>query len=208
MLSIKYLDLTHTFTASMPVYPGDSKPELVQSAFIDRDGVVDHRLESGMHVGTHMDAPAHMVKDGKYLSEYPSEKFFGRGILIDARDKTFADADLLSGANIQAGDIVLICFGWSKKFGDDEYYKKHPELTKAFANKLVELGVSIVGMDTPSPDKAPYQVHKILLPHDILIIENLANLEALRGKQSFEIIALPAKFQTDAAPCRVVAKLN
>jgi kynurenine formamidase len=202
-----YIDLTHTFKSNMPVYPGDSFPELVKAASIEKDGVVDYQLKSGMHVGTHMDAPAHMLEAGKYLHEYPAEKFFGRGVLIDARGKMSTDADLLSGVGVKPGDIVLVMFGFSQKFNQPDYYKTHPELTEAFANKLVELGVSIVGMDIPSPDRAPYQVHKILLGQDILIIENLTNLEALIGKQNFEVIALPMKLQTEAAFCRVVAKI-
>src|SRR6185295_6125634 len=107
---------------------------------------------------THMDAPAHMLQGGKMLHEYPAEKFFGRGVVIDARGKSLADVDFLSSAQINKGDIVLVCFGWATEFGQDEYYQNYPELTAAFGKKLVELGVSIVGMDTPSPDKAPYEV--------------------------------------------------
>lgn len=203
-----YIDLTHTFTHDMPVFPGDPSPELVKIAEVSKDGFLDHQIKTGMHVGTHMDAPAHMVLGGKLLSEYPAQKFFGRGVVLDARGKTSADVSLLAGVTVQKGDIILVCFGWSTEFGRDEYYMNYPELTPDFVNKLGELGVSIVGMDTPSPDRAPYNVHKILFKHDILIIENLTNLEQLVNNRNFEITALPAKFQTDAAPVRVVAKTN
>lgn len=201
-----YIDLTHTFTSDMPVFPGDPAPELVKIADVSKDGFLDHKLTTAMHVGTHMDAPAHMLLGGKYLHEYPAEKFFGRGVIIDARGKTSADADLLSSADIKKGNIVLVCFGWSSEFGRDEYYQNYPEVALSFAQKLAELGVSIIGLDTPSPDRAPYNIHKILFKNDILIIENLANLEKLIDK-NFEIISLPAKFQADAAPCRVVANV-
>jgi kynurenine formamidase len=204
---MKYIDLTHTFNSQMPVFPGDPAPELKQIAFVAKDGLNDYQITTAMHVGTHMDAPAHMLQGGKFLDEYPPEKFFGRGVIVDARGKQSADADLLSGVEIKKGDVVLVCFGWSTEFGKDEYYENYPELTSAFAEKLRELGVSIVGMDTPSPDRAPYTVHKILFKHDILIIENLTNLDQLINHYKFEIIALPAKLQTDAAPCRVVAKI-
>ena len=64
----------------------------------------------------------------------------------------------------------------------------------------------MVGMDTPSPDHAPYKVHKILLGNEILILENLTNLEQLLNK-NFEVIALTPKLEADAAPARVVAKI-
>lgn len=207
MRNMKYLDLTHTFKPVMPVYPGDPAPELHKTAFIEKDGLVHYELKTGMHAGTHMDAPLHMIAGGKYLSDYGAEKFFGRGVLIDARGQTSIHANLLSTAGLQAGDIVLVMTGMDKKFRDQEYYNNYPEVTKEFAQALIDSGTSIFGLDTPSPDTSPYNVHKILLAKEILIIENLTNLESLINHQNFEIIALPVKLETEAAPCRVVAKL-
>ena len=62
---------------------------------------------------------AHMVQGGKFLHEYPAEKFFGRGVIIDARGKTSADVELLSGVEIKKGDVVLVCFGWSTEFENE-----------------------------------------------------------------------------------------
>jgi len=203
---MKYLDLTHTFNNQMPVFPGDPMSSLVKIADVAKDGFLDYELKSAMHVGTHMDAPAHMLQGGKYLNEYPAGKFFGRGAIIDARGKKSADVNLLENLEIKKNDIVLVCFGWSTEFGKDDYYLNYPEISPQFAEKLGALGASIIGMDTSSPDRAPYTVHKVLFKYDILIIENLTNLDQLIGK-NFEIIALPAKLQTDAAQARVVAKI-
>jgi kynurenine formamidase len=203
-----YLDLTHNFTPDMPVFPGDASSTLVKVSDIATDGILHYELKTGMHVGTHMDAPAHMLSGGKYLHEYPPQKFFGRGVIIDARGKKSADSELLTSADIKKGDILVVYFDWSTEFGKDEYYLNYPELSPEFAKKLSQLGVSIVGTDTPSPDRAPYEVHKILFGSDILIIENLTNLQQLIGRGNFEIFALPAKFEAEAAPCRVVAKID
>ncbi len=204
---MKYIDLTHTFNSNMPVYPGDPKAELTQ---ISKDGIVDHEIKSGMHVGTHMDAPLHMIKNGKKLSQFPIEKFIGNGVLIDARTKEKIDVDLLDEVRIKDKDVVLILTGFGVKFRKkpEEYYNKYPEITEDLAKKLVNLGAKIVGMDTPSPDRAPYNIHKILLSKEILIIENLTNLEALVGIKRFEIIALPAKLDTEAAMVRVIARID
>lgn len=203
---MKYIDLTHTFKQSMPVYPGDPEPELKQIAFADKDGYNDFKITTGMHVGTHMDAPLHMLQNGKRLSEYSVDHFFGKGHLIDARGKSI-DADLLEGKQISKGDIVLIMTGLSSKFGTSEYYESYPEISEAFASKMVEIGVSIVGMDTPSPDRPPFAIHKLLLGNDVLIIENLTNLEILLEHVQFTVVALPAKFDSEAAPVRVVAQI-
>ena len=204
---MKYIDLTHTFKQNMPVYPGDPKSELKQTAFVNKNGYNDFQITTNMHVGTHMDAPFHMLQNGKRLSKYPIDHFFGKGHLIDARGKSI-DADLLEGKQITKGDIVLIMTGFSSKFGSPDYYESYPEIKEGFASKIIELGVSIVGIDTPSPDRPPFSIHKLLLKNNVLIIENLNNLESLLKHKQFTITALPAKFDCEAAPARVVAQIS
>lgn len=202
-----YLDLTRTFGPDMPVYPGDPQPKLERIAEIAAQGYTDHKLDSGLHVGTHVDAPLHMVADGKLLSDIPVERFFGRGVLLDARGKVFIDVDVLADVTLQPGDIVLVHTGWDSRWGEENYFSEYPHLTKALAQKFVEAKVHLVGLDSPSPDYTPYPIHKLLLGHDILIVENLVGLQQLVGVQKFDVIALPAKLQADAAPVRVLAKV-
>lgn len=204
---MKYIDLTQTFKQTMPVYPGDSLPELKQVCFINKDNCNTFAIKSGMHVGTHMDGPMHMIKNGKKLSTFAPDKFFGRGHLIDARKKPI-NKELLKNLKIKKGDIVIIMTGFYKNFNKSDYYKHYPAILEDFAQELVKLGVKTVGMDTPSPDYPPFIIHKILLSKNILIIENLTNLEALLNHKKFNIIALPAKFEADAAPVRVVAEIS
>ncbi|MBI4272865.1 cyclase family protein [Candidatus Uhrbacteria bacterium] len=204
---MKYIDLTHTFTSSMPVYPGNPKSELTQVAFIEKDECTLFEIKTSMHIGTHVDAPSHMLEKGKGLNEYPIEHFIGRGVLIDARGNETIGPQLLNGKQISKGDIILILTGFSLKFREAEYYQSYPVMTEEFAKKIVECGVKMIGVDTPSPDKSPYLIHKILLKNDVLIIENLTNLEALLPHPQFDVIALPIRFDAEASPIRVVAQI-
>jgi kynurenine formamidase len=202
---MKLIDLTHTFHDAMPVYPGDPVPEISRLADIPGAGFTLSLVRTGMHTGTHMDSPLHMIENGKSLSEIPVEKFIGRGVLIDARGKEKIDDSLLSGVQLQQNDIVLVLTGFSGKYRETAYYRDYPDMTESFAGALVNAGVSIVGLDSAGPDRAPFIIHRKLLLGDVLIIENLTNLERLLGIRAFEICALPAKFKTEAAPVRVIA---
>ena len=203
-----FIDLTHTFTDDMPVYPGDPCSRLYKCAEISKDGSTDHKIESCMHVGTHIDAPFHMVEDGMIISDISADKFQGRGVLIDARNTMVIDDDLLENIDIREGDIVLVRTDWSKKYRTDDYFKEWPVFTVSFSKKLVELKISVVGMDTGGPDMDDsFPAHKALLPNDVLIIENLDNLEALESVPNFRVHAYPVKYQADAAPVRVVAEV-
>lgn len=205
---MRIVDLTQTFTDKMPIYPGDPESSLHQVASIDKEGFTDHHIDSVMHVGTHMDAPLHMIENGKTMDQIDPSKFFGKGVLINAQGKDTIDASLLEGLTIEEGSIVLIYTGFGVKYRDAGYFENYPGVTEDFAQRMVELKVKIVGMDILGPDQPPFPTHKILLSNEILIIENLTNLDQLIGVDNFEVIALPAKYQADAAPVRVLARID
>lgn len=203
-----YIDLTLTIRDGMPVFTGDPATLLTPVANIAQDGFSNHRLDTGMHTGTHIDAPFHMLPDGARICDIAPERFIGRGRLIDARGCSVAGPELLNGAEIARGDIVLLLTGHSARFGTPGYFLDYPEVGEGFASALVEAGVAMLGLDTPSPDRAPYLVHKLLLGNGIPIIENLTGLDALVKAGAFEVIALPVKLDADAAPARVIARIR
>lgn len=204
---MKIVDLTHTFTNDMPVYPGDPKSTLEQVAFIEKDTYNDHKISTVMHVGTHMDAPLHMIVNGKKMDEIDPRKFMGKGILVDVRGKNKVDVTALNDIQIEKNSVVLLYTGFGNKYRSDDYFKGYPELTEDFANKMVELKIKMLGMDMLGPDyDKPWVTHKILLEKEILILENLTNLDQLQNVKDFEVIALPMKLNADAAPVRVIAR--
>ncbi len=202
---MRLVDLTHAFTDNMPTYPGDPKASMQQSARIEKEGYADHWLQTGMHVGTHIDAPAHMITGGKKVHELPLELFYGKGRVMDVRKRKRIDTGIQGYKNIEKEEVVFFCTGFSKKYHAKKYFTDFPVMTEALAKELVKRRIKMVGFDTPSPDKKPFAAHKILLGAGILIIENLMNLEALLGVPEFQVHAAPMKLSADAAPARVVA---
>ena len=205
---MKLIDLTQTIQNNMPVYPGAPETKLTQSARIDQGGYNDHNLTINMHTGTHIDAPSHMLIDGKQITDFPLSKFISTGIMLDARGKKIIDASIIESKKIPTKSIVLIYTGQDKKFRKQEYYHDYPVIEKSLAKKLVEAKINMVGIDSPSPDKFPFDIHKIFFKNDIMIIENLTNLEQLLEIPKFQIIALPIKCETDGAIARVIAQIK
>ncbi len=204
---MRIVDLTHELDDSIPVYPGDPQTRIIRLTDVSASGYTLSEVRTGMHAGTHMDGPLHIMADAKNIAELPIERFVGRGIVIDARKKGSIGRELLCGVQLLQGDIVLVSTGFDEKFKRYEYYTEYPEVTPSFADALVEAGVSILGLDTPGPDREPFNIHKRLLSSGVLIIENLRNLDSLLGVEKFEVIALPAKYCTEAAPVRVIARI-
>ncbi len=200
------IDLTHVFDNDVPVYPGDPKASLSQTAFIDNDTYNDHKLVTQMHVGTHMDAPRHMISGGKRINELSTDSFIGSGFLINAIGKKEIGLEVIKEVELKSESIVLIYTGFDKFYREEKYFNDSSFLSVEFAKYLVEKKVKIVGLDFQGPDvDSSWPVHKILLSNDTLIIENLKNLEKLVGVKEFEIIALPMNLKSDGAPVRVIA---
>ena len=202
---MRFVDLSHPFIDRMPTYAGDPTPTLTEIASIEKNGYTNHLTTAGMHVGTHIDAPMHMIPGGKKISDYPVDYFIGHGVFLDARGCERIDETLLNTIQLHPKNILLICTGWSKKFQGPSYFTEYPEMTVACAERIVDAGVKMIGFDTASPDKPPYLVHKIFLSRDILIIENLTHLEQLIGIPIFDIVALPIPYTAGGAPARIIA---
>lgn len=197
-------DLTMEINENTPVFPGDPRQEIRQVATIAKDGWNELRLSFNTHFSTHIDAPYHMLESGKKLSEYPAGFFFGEGIVIDARKQNPIEPDLLG---VAPHDIVFFCTEHANKAYSKDYFTGNPVISKKTAEALIEKKIKIVGLDSFTPDNAPYDVHKLFFKNDILIVENLVNLRPLIGKR-FECVILPLNVRdADGAPCRVVARL-
>ena len=199
------IDLSVTLNAQTPIYPGDPATKIEPAGVLAIDGYSDHFISVGTHVGTHIDAPMHMLEGGKSLDQIPIDRFVGKGRYIDVSDGNF---DVVKKAGIQADDIVLLGTGMSDKFHEPAYFENYPTMPEEVAKYLVEKMVKMVGVDTCSVDnKDGFPVHKILLAGTVLIIENLTNLNQLADKE-FDVYALPIKLQIDGAPARVIAEVE
>jgi len=77
-------------------------------------------------------------------------------------------------------------------------------ISRETAEKLIAKKIRIVGLDSLTPDNEPYDIHKMLFRHGILIVENLVNLDKLKGKR-FKCYIMPLKIKdADGAPCRII----
>lgn len=199
---MKFIDLSVPVNEQTPAYPGDPKIKIEPAGIFAKDGYNDHFVSLGTHVGTHIDAPLHMVDGGKTLDQIPLEQFIGRGRLIEG-----LDLETVKNTDIEEGDVILFQTGMIENYHDKTYFKDYLEIPKEVADYLVEKKIKMVGMDMASPDHPPFNIHRILLGAGILIIENLTNMSELAGKE-FTVYALPIKLQLDGAPARVIAKIN
>jgi kynurenine formamidase len=202
---MKIIDLSHTIIDQMQVFPDDLPPSLAQTHCIETNGYTDHRLTLGMHTGTHIDGPWHMVDGKQHIANMPLEGFMGKACVVDIRNCDEFDDSQLLRTKAAGCHIVLFYTGYGDFFGSERYVWGYPLLSKRVAQTIVDMGMKLIGVDSFSPDAAPYETHKTLLGAGVVIAENLTNLHLLLDIPDFEVIALPIKIAADSAPARIVA---
>jgi len=170
-----------------------------------------------VHVGTHVDAPLHYFVGAPDMAQIPPERWCGEGVvwpIVAEPDQVIEIADLeRCQPSLRPGDILALDTGWAARFGD-ESYERHPSLSGAAADWLVEQRIKLLAVDFATPDlvyhlREPgfdWPVHHALLGNGILICEHLTGHAALAGERvEFQFGALPIK-DGDGSPARVMAR--
>jgi kynurenine formamidase len=163
-------------------------------------------------VGTYLDSPYHFYPEKNAIDALKLQQLVLPGLRIDCtgmQKRQPIPASVLNGLPV-AGKAVLFYTGWSRYWGKAEYYD-HPFLTRQTAEALRDAGAKLVGVDCLVVDNHQdpgRPVHVTLLKQDILIVENLANLQAL-PTQGFTFHAVPVKVAGAASfPVRAYAALE
>ena len=212
------IDLSHplsptglSYCAGHPVFTSE------RVMTVARNGYNVSRLTIGSHTGTHLDAPVHFFEGAAAVSDVNLSSLHGPAIVVDVRGKGFHAAITWDDIAPQAGKLgpevtLLLCTGWSQRWGRGEYMKS-PHLTEEAARKIVECGVRVVGIDVFSvdgevPEGSPetHAVHPVLLGNAILIVKNLTNVEALLNGSGYSVGLHLLNFEgCDGSPIRTIA---
>ena len=210
------IDLTHTITPDIPVYPGTPSPAMSPLCTITSSGFRETAIALTSHTGTHMDAPSHLLRDGRSLDQMPMSQFSGRATVLDVSGLGAGNViteEFLRERHddIYCMDFVLFYTGWEDRWGGPDFLEdRFPVPNEAAARYLTSCGLKGVGTDAVSIDRMDggLPVHSILLKAGVLSLENLC-LKKVRGRKDFLFFALPMKIQdADGAPIRAFAELR
>lgn len=176
------------------------------------DNLPMHFVEAETHVGTHVELPSHLKKDGKSSGEMPLETFLGEALVLnfdflepkDGRSQAILPTHL---SKVRKGDIVLM---WSS-YEESEC----PYISAEAIKWLVQRDIKMLGTEPSVSAEDPrslepgfseaWATHKNTLGNDIPIIDNLCNLKEIRKERVF-FIGLPLKvIHLEASWIRAIA---
>lgn len=203
-------DISLTITPELPVWPGDPPVSLERVSKIESgdDANITH-MSMGVHVGTHVDAPFHFLKDHPTVEQLPLNLLTGRAYVLEiADDVDLITAEVLQGADIPPRTRRLLfktrnSHYWERRLG--EFQTDFVGLSADAAQYLVDRSVKLVGVDylsvAPYNDSIP--THEILLGAGIVVVEGLDLSQVTQGR--YTLYCLPMKIGgADGAPARAI----
>ncbi len=204
-------DLTITLDENTIPFPDSGDPHMTWKHLVDHTTYKAQVCQFSMvtHLGTHVDAPLHFVKDGKTTAEVDLEHYCGQAVCLDVPnvpEEGILDITGVLEQNenlIKPGDIIILHTGWEDKLGTDDYFR-FPDFDPGVGELLERFGANGIGFDMPSIDRCG-EAHVAVLSRNMSIIESLINLKPLIGKRFF-FSAVPLKFADgDGSPVRAFA---
>ena len=209
----RMIDLTHVIQPTAPdaqrkfvVTIHDALEEIPGKVRPEGEWYVMSDVDLMGHVGTHIEAPLHCLKEGADLSQIPLDRLGGDAVilnLINAKAEggvtlqQVQDAAKVAGG-VRKGDIVFC------RMGPTPYFSTAP------LKWLVEQGMKMMGVDSGGVELADDKTHAnvnhlALFRAGIPLIENLANLKRV-SRPRVKVYALPVPVRgLDAFPLRVIA---
>ena len=202
-------DISPAVHPGTPVYPGDSPFRQHWDATIGPDSAVNlSTLSLSPHLGAHADAPLHYDPQGAAIGTLALEPYLGLCRVIHAIDCGQLVEWAHLGAAVQGALPARVLVRTRRKAATDHWDHCFSAFAPCTLNYLADLGVRLVGIDTPSVDPADSRhlpSHQVLRQRQLRVLENLVLDEVPAG--DYELIALPLKLTTaDASPVRAVLR--
>ena len=176
------------------VYPGDPAPQKETLSSMEKGDLYNlSAFSMCAHNGTHIDAPAHFLRDGKTVDELPLAVFVGEAYVVEYEgDLTSEDASaILSQASEKSGEAarrILI--------------KGNAAVTEEAAAVFATAKLLLLGVESQSvgPTDTPKAVHEILLSSGTVLLEGVRLSRVPVG--TYLLSAAPLNLSAEGAPCR------
>ena len=208
---MRIYDVTVPIRSGMAIYEGDPGVDIQPwSALAKGDSANVSFLHFGAHTGTHVDAPAHFIEGARKIDALSLELLIGQARVVRVPDDVEEiDPEFLAGCYLQRVERVLF-HTRNSNFWNEGFRKDFTHLLPEAAQRLVEMGIKLVGTDYLSIEKfhsGHHRTHLTLLSNNVVIVEGLNLSEVPAG--DYELICLPLKIADgagDGAPARVVLR--
>ena len=193
---MKIYDISRKISEDMVIYKNrkEKSPKISVTRRLE-EGANESKLDIHVHTGTHVDAPYHVLANGKKINELSPDKFMGKCIVIDftkvnnaITKKDFEKVKI----KIKKDDVVLLKTKNSleKEFDFNFVYLEKSGAEYLASKKIKAVGIDSLGIERNQPN---HETHKILLGKSIPIFEGLDLSKIKQGRYFFHGLPLKIK---------------
>jgi arylformamidase len=207
-------DISVPISNELPTWPGDPSVQLtVWRSLSSGDEANVSMLNFGAHTGTHVDAPAHFIEGAAPIESLPLDVLIGEAQVVEVPDDQHVINEEFVLAHCAPGTTRVLFKTRNSAFwseSEPEFHTDFTYLSLNAAQRLVEQGIKLVGIDYLSIEKydsPKHETHLALLSFGVVILEGLNLTDVPAGQ--YELICLPLRLRTskgDGAPARVVLR--
>lgn len=204
-LTGKIIDISMEISESMMVYKNrkENKPIIRVTRNFEQSTAYETEVTMGMHTGTHLDMPLHMIPEGKTLDSLKLEQVVTPCRVVDMTEMEGGiTEDDLKEKNIPPGKFVLLKTqnSYQNSFDFSFVYLAASGAVWLKNQGVTGVGIDALGIERDQPDR---ETHRTLLGNGILIIEGLRLAEVPEGE--YLLVAAPLKIKgAEAAPVRAL----
>lgn len=205
------IDISCPLQEGVPVWPGSTGLHLSWTLRVERGGGANlTRLDTDVHVGTHVEGPIHSFIEGIPIDKIPLDVLVGPAIVVHMPQPAAIGAAELTELTMPDGTTRLLFRTRNSDldyYGEGKFREDFAGLTPDGAQWCVDQGIKLVGMDYLSIARygdGP-AVHDILLKTGVVIVEGLNLQDVPEG--AYELICLPLRLiDREAAPARALLR--
>jgi arylformamidase len=207
---VSLLDVTITLDRSLPTYEEEPGPIVARLASVaEGDEATVSSLFLGVHSGTHVDAPVHLIPGAGGVEDLPLEAMIGPAVVVELGASSVIGAEHLANAVPPGTQRLLLKTRNSQLWEKPGFQTDFVGLRPDAARWIVDQGIRLVGIDYLSIEPygtAGLPAHRTLLQAGVVILEGLDLRWAPSGLVTLH--CLPIKLTgADGAPARVVLEV-
>jgi arylformamidase len=202
-------DISPPVREGVPVFPGDTPFRQQWAATLQPGCPVNvSTLTLSPHTGAHADAPLHYDAGGAAVGTLDLAPYLGPCRVIHAVDvRPLVEWRHLAHA-VDAALPPRVLVRTYARMPVDRWDGALAAYAPETIERLADLGVRLVGIDTASIDPAESKTldsHQVIRRRDLRVLENLVLDDVPEG--DYELIALPLKLvDCDASPVRAILR--
>lgn len=205
------IDISWPLSGDMTTYKNRADVIIDKLKSITKDCVAESMIQMHTHTGTHVDAPAHFIENGKTIDQIPLDFLCGTAVVIDCThiSEAITAEDLkIHQKIITTHTRILLKTKNSFCKPTDPFNTHFVYLEKSGAQFLIDHGVKTVGFDYLGIERNQpgHPTHKTILQSGI-IIEGLRLAPVEPG--IYTLFCLPLLIdKSDGSPARAILIKN